>query len=113
MVGNEIARLDIPVSLASTGEFKLGESVNAMLLCKDMQDGSFKINRKTSMTCQYPGCSSQIFLEEHHLNPQKNIPINLTAFERKLISSKRKTITVCREHHKILHGKKLVTQINV
>jgi len=70
---------------------------------RDIQ-GSYKSNIKTANVCQYPGCKVTTGLEEHHINPVKNIPKDLTPFNRSLIKKKRKTITLCNEHHKFVHS---------
>jgi hypothetical protein len=56
------------------------------------------------------GCKETQNLEVHHLNPQSNLNSkkNLTAFEKSLIIKKRKTITLCRKHHLVVHNKQLV-----
>jgi len=108
-VGKETTKLFYPDTLKTTGRFILGkEHISLALLEEKVMGGSYKSNPKTDMVCQYEGCNSTEKLEEHHLNPQSNISKNLTAFEQKLISHKRKTVTLCQFHHKLLHGKKVL-----
>ena len=102
-----------PDSLKTKIDFKKGKSdINVQNLCIDVDklQGSYRSNFKTARVCQYTGCHETQNLEVHHLNPQFNLNLqtNLTAFEKSLITKKRKTITLCREHHLLAHNKKLV-----
>jgi group II intron reverse transcriptase/maturase len=113
----DVTELFYPESLKTTGKFSLGKSVKIGLVTSTSIDiemaavsGSYSSNLKTSDSCQYDGCSSTVNLEEHHVNSQANISQKLSAFEKSLIAKKRKTITLCREHHKILHGKGVVDE---
>lgn len=89
-----------PQTLKTTANFKLGK--NSVTLADSLLDpiqGSYKSNTKTSKSCQWPGCGATTNLEEHHVNPVRNIKGNLTKFESWLKKRERKTITLCREHH--------------
>lgn len=99
--------LDYPTSLKTTGNFKLGKPwVNLYLIENDPLQGSYGSNPKTSLTCQYPGCTVSDGLEEHHFNEIKNLKKkNLPPYIQSLIRRKRETITLCREHHLKVHGK--------
>jgi group II intron reverse transcriptase/maturase len=102
-----------PDSLKTKIDFKKGKSdINVQNLCIDVDklQGSYRSNFKTAQVCQYTGCHETQNLEVHHLNPQFNLNLqtNITAFEKSLITKKRKTITLCREHHLLAHNKKLV-----
>jgi hypothetical protein len=66
--------------------------------------GSYNINVPTSKQCEYPGCHTKIGLEEHHINPQASIKA-ATPFLKKLRAKSRKTVTLCRKHHLLVHGK--------
>jgi len=66
--------------------------------------GSYNINVPTSKQCEYPGCHTKIGLEEHHINPQANIKAT-TPFLKKLRAKSRKTVTLCRKHHLLVHRK--------
>ena len=102
-----------PDSLKTKIDFKKGKAdINVQNLCinVDKIQGSYRSNSKTALVCQYMGCKETQNLEVHHLNPQSNLNSkkNLTAFEKSLIIKKRKTITLCRKHHLVVHNKQLV-----
>lgn len=89
-----------PDTLKTTANFKLGK--NSVTLADALMDpiqGSYKSNTKTSQSCQWPGCGATANLEEHHVNPVRNIKGNLSKYESWLRKRERKTITLCREHH--------------
>lgn len=89
-----------PDTLKTTANFKLGKkSVTLADALMDPIQGSYKSNIKTSQSCQWPGCNATANLEEHHVNPVRNIKGNLTEFESWLRKRERKTISLCREHH--------------
>lgn len=102
---NNTTELYYPETLKTTSNFKVGKQhIHTQLLIEDPIQGSHKQNTKTCATCQFPGCSETQGLEEHHLNPVKNIDKKgLTPFELSLRKKKRKTITLCKEHHMIIH----------
>lgn len=109
----KVVELYYPESLKTTGKFIFGKEsmvTNPELLFDKDILGSYHSNVKTDEKCQYEGCTATENLEAHHVNPQANISNKLSAFEKSLIAKKRKTITLCREHHKILHGKKLTVE---
>jgi len=89
-----------PETLKTSINFKLGK--NSITLADSLLDpiqGSYRNNIKTSLSCQWPGCEATSNLEEHHINPVRNIKGNLTKIESWLRKRERKTITLCREHH--------------
>lgn len=90
-----------PTTLKTTSNFKLGsKQVSMAEILTDSIQGSYKSNIKTSNICQWPGCERTENLEEHHVNPVKNIKgKNLSQYESWLIKKKRKTVSLCREHH--------------
>ena len=107
------AELFYPDSLKTKIDFKKGKAdINVQNLCIDVDkvQGSYRSNSKTALVCQYTGCKETQNLEVHHLNPQSNLNSkkNLTAFEKSLLTKKRKTITLCRKHHLLAHKKQLV-----
>lgn len=106
-VPKDFVTLHYPDSLTTTQTFKLGRRSPSLAFVDDLGSlkGSYRSNPKTSDHCQFPGCSVLGGLEEHHVNPQVNISNKLSAFEKSLIAKKRKTITLCRKHHLVLHGK--------
>jgi hypothetical protein len=102
-----------PDSLKTKIDFRKGKGdINEQNLCIDVDklQGSYKSNLNLAVVCQYNGCNKTQNLEVHHLNPQINLntKTNLTAFEKSLLVKKRKTITLCREHHMFAHNKKLI-----
>lgn len=89
-----------PDTLITSVNFRLG--VKQVTLADSLLDpiqGSYKSNIKTAYSCQWPGCNVSENLEEHHVNPVRNIKGNLTNYEVWLRKRERKTITLCREHH--------------
>lgn len=90
-----------PTTLKTTGNFKLGKK--NLTLSGDVLDpiqGSYKQNKKSEKTCQWPHCDRTENLEEHHINPVCNLKgKGLSEYQIWLKSKQRKTITLCREHH--------------
>lgn len=90
-----------PTTLKTTSNFKLGSKRVSM--AENLMDpikGSFKSNIKTSIVCQWPGCEKTEQLEEHHVNPVRNIKgKNFSQYEIWLKKKNRKTISLCQEHH--------------
>jgi len=90
-----------PTTLKSTGNFRLGKSF--VSLSEDIMDpiqGSYKSNKKSMMTCQWPNCNRTENLEEHHVNPVRSIrDKGLSEYQIWLKKKQRQTITLCREHH--------------
>jgi len=66
--------------------------------------GSYNVSSPKSAQCEYPGCHTKVGLEEHHTNPQANIKA-ASPFLKKLRAKNRKTVTLCRKHHLLVHGK--------
>jgi len=99
-----------PTTLKTTANFKLGKD-NISLADSNLDSikGSYKSNIKTSSSCQWPGCVRTENLEEHHVNPVRNIKgHNLSQYEVWLRKKQRKTISLCREHH--LEVEKLIRE---
>lgn len=107
--GKEITKLYYPVSLKTKIDFKRSRSNINQYACiyADEIFGSYK-TLIPKPSCEFDGCNETTGLQVHHSNPQKNIDKRLTAFEKSLAASSRKTVTLCQLHYKILHGKKLV-----
>jgi hypothetical protein len=97
-----------PDSLTTSNNFALGKAnVNTSLLERDRIEGSYKTNPKTSSSCQFPGCSETNNLEEHHINELRSLKKKgLHPYLISLIGKKRKTVTLCQEHHNQLHSGK-------
>jgi group II intron reverse transcriptase/maturase len=111
ITGKETTRLYYPDSLKTKIDFKRGMTNIDEFSCIYANEilGSYRSNASRAKgMCEIVGCNSTENLEVHHCNPQKNISKSLTAFEKSLIAGMRKTVTLCQNHHKILHGKKLV-----
>lgn len=111
VTGKEVTKLYYPESLKTKVDFKRGKVNIDEFSCihKNEIYGSYKGQiGQVKDKCEMEGCVTSENLELHHLNPRKNISKKYTAYEKSIISGQRKTITLCREHHKILHGKKLV-----
>jgi group II intron reverse transcriptase/maturase len=90
-----------PTTLKTTGNFKLGKSTLSLSdSVIDPIKGSYKQNKKSAKTCQWPHCDRTEGLEEHHVNPVRTIKgKNLSEYQRWLRKKQRKTVTLCREHH--------------
>jgi group II intron reverse transcriptase/maturase len=90
-----------PTSLKSSGNFNLGkESLTLSVFVLDPIQGSYKSNIKTNMTCQWPHCDRTKGLEEHHINPVRNIKTKgLSEYQLWIKKKQRQTVTLCREHH--------------
>jgi len=92
-----------PTTLKSTGNFKLGkQNLTLSVFVMDPIKGSYKSNIKSEMTCQWPHCDRTLSLEEHHINPVRNIngkSKSLSEYHVWLRKKQRQTVTLCREHH--------------
>lgn len=96
-----------PESLKTTTNFKTGAKyVGEWLLINDPIQGSYKQLPKTANICQYEGCMETSNLQEHHINPQINIPKNLSPFSKSLRSKERVTVSLCKKHHDEIHNRK-------
>jgi len=71
--------------------------------------GSYKTQTKGMQQCQFPGCEATDNIEQHHLNPRVNLNRkDLSKYSKSLLVSKRKTVSVCRKHHMILHKRRIL-----
>lgn len=90
-----------PKSLKTTQNFRLArQSLSPYLLEPKEILAMHGKNIRTTLVCQFPGCTETEGLQEHHINLVTNIPKNLSPFEQSLIRRKRKTIALCENHHK-------------
>ncbi|MGL5134274.1 MAG: group II intron reverse transcriptase/maturase, partial [Planktothrix sp.] len=89
-----------PTTLKTTGNFKLGK--NQISLSDSIMDpiqSSYKSNIKSAMTCNWPNCDRTVGLEEHHVNPVRNIKgKGRSEYAIWLQKKQRQTITLCCEH---------------
>ena len=97
-----------PESLKTTNNFHLSKRwMNLSVLENNGIQGSYRSNIKTAKKCQYPGCGATDTLEQHHINELRNLKKKgLHPYLKSLIAKKRKTVTLCSEHHKQLHAAK-------
>ena len=97
-----------PESLKTTNNFHLSKRwMNLSVLENTSIQGSYRSNIKTAKKCQYPGCEATDTLEQHHINELRNLKKKgLHPYLKSLIAKKRKTVTLCSEHHKQLHAAK-------
>ena len=97
-----------PESLKTTNNFHLSKRwMNLSVTENDGIQDSYKSNVKIAKKCQYPGCGATDSLERHHINELRNLKKKgLHPYLKSLIAKKRKTVTLCSEHHKQLHAVK-------
>jgi group II intron reverse transcriptase/maturase len=99
--------LDYPTSLKTKVVFKTGNpNIQLVSIAGDQLgplDGSYRANNPKKPTCEAEGCTSTIGLEAHHTNPMKGSKVK-GGFKRSLISKARKTVTLCKHHHYLVHN---------
>ena len=92
-----------PTTLKTTGNFKLGKhNITLSASVMDPIQGSYRSNIKSEKTCQWPHCDRTESLEEHHINPVRNIKgksKGLSEYQIWLKKKQRQTVSLCREHH--------------
>lgn len=91
-----------PTTLKTTGNFKLGKKdVSLSDKIMDPIQGSYRQNNKSEQTCEWPHCDRTVGLEQHHINPVRNIKgkKGVSQYEVWLRKKQRQTVTLCREHH--------------
>lgn len=92
-----------PTTLKTTGNFKLGKhNLTLSASVMDPIQGSYRSNIKSEKTCQWPHCDRTESLEEHHINPVRNIKgksKGLSEYQIWLKKKQRQTVSLCREHH--------------
>jgi hypothetical protein len=59
--------------------------------------------------CNYEGCTVIANLELHHINPMVSIRKDITLATRITIQRSRKTITLCKKHHSLMHERRLLS----
>jgi len=73
--------------------------------------GTFFTNKKSVLKCAFEGCQKIDGLESHHINPMVNTKRkDLSPQAKVLIAKKRKTVTLCRSHHRELHRRRVLAQ---
>ena len=112
-IGVEIAKLDWPETLKSRQNFRRGKShINYASILSSVDalhiQGSYKSSPGGKGICQFEGCNATEGLEQHHINPQVNLNRkDLTEMAKKTLAKKRKTVTLCRKHHMLLHKRRV------
>lgn len=102
-----VCQLFYPETLKTNVTFKRAQVDRSLKVIDNFMTGvagGYNINSPSSEQCQYPGCHTKFGLEEHHINPQANIKAS-TSFLKKLKAKNRKTVTLCRKHHLLVHKK--------
>jgi hypothetical protein len=101
-------RLDYPESLKTKIVFKTGSPTIQLLLTTGNHlsplGGSYKSNIGKAHICEAVGCDTTDGLEAHHVNPMKSSKVN-NGFKRSITSKARKTVTLCKIHHNLIHNK--------
>jgi group II intron reverse transcriptase/maturase len=109
-VRNEVGKmtmLDYPTSLKTKINFKVGrKTVGISGINSKIDFSSWGNVELKNASCMYPGCTSIVQLEEHHTNPMGNLKRkDLSPAVKGLIRNERRTITLCRKHHDVLHNR--------
>lgn len=112
-VGREIASLSAwPKTLKTTGTFKIKNPnvvYSDIIRLIDNMDGYFITSNELQKVCEYEDCVVTENLELHHLNPMVSAKRkDLSPAAKILLARKRKTVTLCRKHHMMLHERKLL-----
>ncbi|MDR1674065.1 MAG: group II intron reverse transcriptase/maturase [Oscillospiraceae bacterium] len=63
--------------------------------------------RLNAKICELCGSTASAYYEIHHINKLKNLK-GKVVWEQIMIARRRKTLVVCRECHKRIHGKKMI-----
>lgn len=114
-VGREIASLSAwPKTLKTTGKFKIrntGVAYSDFIRLIDNTDGSFRTSNELQNMCEFDGCHNIKGLELHHINPMVSAKRkDLSPAAKILLARKRKTVTLCKKHHALMHERKLLKQ---
>jgi len=100
--------LDYPESLKTKIVFKTGSPTIQLRLTTGEHlnplEGSYKSNLGKGVICEALGCESTDGLEAHHVNPMKSSK-EKNGFKRSITSKARKTVTLCKRHHNLIHNK--------
>nr|YP_009495511.1 reverse transcriptase [Psammoneis japonica]AWQ64241.1 reverse transcriptase [Psammoneis japonica] len=114
-VGREIASLSAwPKTLKTTGKFKInnaGVVYSDLIRVIDNTDGYFRTSNELQSMCEFDGCHNTKSLELHHINPMVSVMRkDLSPAAKILLARKRRTITLCKKHHALMHERKLLKQ---
>lgn len=114
-VGREIASLSTwPKTLKTTGKFKIKNAevvYSDLIRVIDNTDGYFRTSNELQSMCEFDGCYSTKGLELHHINPMISAKRkDLSPAAKILLARKRKTVTLCKKHHALMHERKLFKQ---
>jgi len=63
--------------------------------------------------CNYESCTATANLELHHINPMVSARRDLSVATRITIQRQRKTITLCKKHHNIMHKIRVLSKKGV
>jgi hypothetical protein len=63
---------------------------------------------KIDKICNFEGCTVIDNLELHHLNPMVSARKDLSLAMRITIQRQRKTITLCKKHHNLMHERRVL-----
>lgn len=75
----------------------------------DNSGGYFITSNELQKVCKYEDCTVTENLELHHLNPMVSAKRkDFSPAAKILLAKKRKTVTLYRKHHMMLHGRKLL-----
>jgi group II intron reverse transcriptase/maturase len=112
-VGREIASLSAwPKTLKTTGKFKLSKAdvvYSDLIRVIDNTDGYFRTSNELQSMCEFDGCHNTKGLELHHINPMVSAKRkDLSPAAKILLAKKRKTVTLCKKHHALVHERKLL-----
>jgi group II intron reverse transcriptase/maturase len=112
-VGREIASLSAwPKTLKTTGKFKINKAdmvYSDIIRILDNTDGYFRTSNELQNVCEFDGCQNTKGLELHHINPMVSAKRkDLSPAAKILLAKKRKTVTLCKKHHALMHERKLL-----
>lgn len=114
-VGREIASLSAwPKTLKTTGKFKINNAdvvYSDLIRVIDNTDGYFRTSNELQRMCEFDGCDNTEGLELHHINPMVSVKRkDLSPAVKIFLARKRKTVTLCKKHHALMHERKLLKQ---
>lgn len=114
-VGREIASLSAwPKTLKTTGKFKVNNDTivySDLIRVIDNTNGYFRTSNELQSMCEFEGCHNIKGLELYHINPMISAKRrDLSPAAKILLARKRKTVTLCKKHHALMHERKLLKQ---
>lgn len=117
-VGREIASLSAwPKTLKTTGKFKIKNAdavYSDLIRVMDNTDGYFRTSNELQRMCEFDGCNKTENLELHHINRMASVRRkDLSSAVKIFLARKRKTVTLCKKHHALMHERKLLKQKKV